>query len=291
MGTQNIQLKSKDEFMAGYEPVYTPLLPGFLAAGKSTVHEAESGQKNFKRIEASGDLRGNRISPKDTTIKRAAAVIASKAFKLYFYANQFVNSQLQSNTQVDDAMAQILDAHFQHADEIFVNGDGTSDADVINNGLLFSGDSNYVKNTSYEVPAASQLLSLHAKVCEVALDAAKVAGAKSIIFYGSNILPLFTGLHSSSGRAFRASLQEALDGIGEFSMTSLPSEITPSGQNGFLVVNRDKIHVHTVPLPQILARDVDQRNMEVWGNFLMGSSMLEVLAYRGVIRQPLTLGV
>lgn len=289
MGTQNIQLKSIDEFLAGYNPIYSPILPGFLTGGKSTIMPAEAGITNFKRIEASGDLRGNRISPKDTSIKRAAAILASKTFKQYFYANQFVNSTLQRADQVDDAMAQILDAHFKHADEIMVTGDGTTDSDVLNNGLLFSLDSNYTKNVSSEVPTSERLAAFHALVMSVALDANKVSGAKSIMYYGSNILPLYTGIHSGSGRAVNAALQEALDALGDFSQMVLPSEITPSGQNGFLIVNRDQIHTHTVPLPQILSRGVDERSMEVWGNFLTGSNMIEVLAKGGIIRQPLTL--
>jgi hypothetical protein len=68
----------------------------------------------------------------------------------------------------------------------------------------------------------------------------------------------------------------------------LPSEVTPLGANGFMIVNLDQVLLHYTTFPKLADQGVDGRSMEVWHNFIMGSAMVEVLAYKGIIRQPHT---
>ncbi len=289
MPTNLITLKTVDQFMAGFQPIYTPVYGLLLLNGKATKYEVEVGEVTQRRLDTIGDIRNKRLSPKDTEIKQIAVGDATKTFKKYFMGSQFVLSQFQNAEGIDDVTAQVLDEHNRQYDELVFNGEGTTVGTQINNGLYLSSDPNYVLETSAEVASGGndpRLLSLHGKVMTNADKANRVAGRKVVVFYGSNILPLVNGLYTS-GKAFRASLQEALGN--DYSILSLPSDTALNSGHGWMIVNVDQVKYHYTALPQLLKRGINDEKGYAWSNFLMGSSMVEVLALGGIIRQPATL--
>ena len=287
MSTNKLVLKSVDEFMADYKPTYQPIFPLFL--GNSQQYNEEVGVMNFKRLEAVGDIRQKHILPKDTDIKQIAVVEKSKVFKKYFLANQFTQSALQAQDRVDDVVRQVLDEHNKQMDEMLISGEGTSNSDVINNGLFWSGDSNLVVNGSAELDTDADTggaIGLHAKVLEQAELANSVAGRKLIVFYGSNIIPIVNGLFQSNPMSVKKVIQESL-GAG-YSTINLPSSITPASNHGFMIINMDQIKLHYSVLPSLKSQGVNEEKMYSWHNFLMGSSMIEILASGAITKQPLT---
>jgi len=286
--TNKIVLRDVDQFMADYKPKYNPLYSLFL--GQSQQYSEEVGQLNFKRLEAVGDIRGHHITPKDTDIKQIAVKEGSKTFKKYFIANQFTQSSLQDQSRTEDVVRQVLDEHQKQFDEIFVLGEGTSNSDVYNNGLFWSGDSNLVVNGSAELDTDADpngALALHAKVMEVAESANAVDGEKIVIYYGSNIVPIANGRFSASARSVRQVIDESL-GAGYKRSINLMSNLTPDSNHGFMIVNLSQVKLHYTSLPQLKAQGVNEEKMYSWHNFLMGSCMLELLASGAVIKQPLT---
>lgn len=284
--TNKLQLKDVDQFMADYVPVYQPLYPLFM--GKSQSYSQEVGKINFKRLEAVGDIRAHHVTPKDTEIKQIGVVEKSKTFKKYFLANQYVQSNLQDQGQNEDVIKQVLDEHQKHMDDLFLLGEGTSDSNVVNNGLFWSGDSNHTTESSVEIDTdADSLIDLHAKVLQNAEDADQIAGRKVVIFYGSSILPLFDGVYAASSQPFKRVLGEVLGA--NYSMVKMPNAVTPSGANGWIIANLDQVKLHYTALPSLKAQGVNEEKMYSWHNFLMGSCMLEVLANGGIIKQPATL--
>lgn len=286
--TNKVVLRSVDQFMADFVPVYQPLYPLFLR--NSQQYSEEVGQLNFKRLEAIGDIRAAHITPKDTDMKQIAVKEGSKTFKKYFLARQFVQSTLQDQTRTDDVTRQVLDEHNKHMDEIFVKGEGTQNSDVINNGLFWSGDSNLVVNGSAELDTdadAGGAIALHAKVMEQAEIANTVAGQKVVIFYGANIVPIANGLFASQPRSVKQTIQESLGG-GYAPCINLLSNLTPASNHGFMIVNLDQVKLHYTTLPKLAAQGVNEEKMYSWHNFLMGSCMLEILASGAIIKQPLT---
>lgn len=284
MGTNKIVLRTIDEIMADYTPVYKPIYP--LLLGKSQQYTEEVGKITFKRLETVGDVRAHHVLPKDTEIREVQVKENSKAFKKYFLANEFAQSALQDSAQVEDVIRQVLDEHQRQMDEIVLLGEGTSDSTMINNGLFWSGDSNYVlEGTDAEIFLDdSPLMAMHNAVIASAIKADLVAGRKLIIFYGTDVLPLFRGLHESYPTAFKATLADVLGS--NFSFAEMPADVTPASADGWIVVNLDQVKMHYTSLPGIHAQGVDERKMEVWTRFLMGSSMVDVLALNGIVRQP-----
>lgn len=283
--TNKIVLRSVDEFMADYQPIYQPLYP--LLLGNSQSYTSEVGKLNFKRMEAVSDIRAKHVTPKDTEMQQIGAKESSKSFKKYFLANQFVRSQLQDGQQDEDIIKQVLDEHQLQMDEIALLGEGTSDGTVVNNGLFYSGDAYHTTESSTEVAHASdRLIDLHASIMANTFKADQVSGRKAIVFYGSTALQELDSIYSASGRAFRASLSEALGA--NYSIVKMPTRVTPDSVNGWIIVNLDQVKFHYTVLPQLRAQGVNEEKMYTWHNFIMGSCMVECLAQDAIIRQPAT---
>jgi hypothetical protein len=284
--TNKVVLRAVDEFMADYVPVYQPIYPLFM--GKAQSYSEEVGKLTFKRLEAVGDIRGKHITPKDTEIRQIGVKESSKVFKKYFLANQFVQSALQEQSRTEDVIAQVLDEHQKQMDELFLLGEGTSNSTMINNGLFWSGDSNYTLENSATVDGdgVDPLIDLHAKVLQSAEAADQISGRKVIMFYGSTILPYFDGVYAASSMPFKKILGEVLGS--NYSLLKMPSAVTPNSANGWIVANLDQVKLHYTALPQLKDQGVNSEKMYSWHNFLMGSCMLEVLASGGIIRQPAT---
>jgi hypothetical protein len=283
--TNKIVLRDADQLMADYVSKYQPLYPLFMQGGVS--YPMEVGKLNFKRMEAVGDIRSKHITPKDTHIHQLGAVEKSKSYKQYPLASQFVQSNFQDTRQNEDLVKQFLDEQEKQFDELFLLGDGTASNNVVNNGLFWSGDANWVENSSAEIDTdADQLIGLHAKVLEVAEDADLVSGRKIILFYGDTVMAAYNSVYAASSRAFKAVLREALEK--NFSLGRIPAAITPAGAAGFIIANLDQVKMHHQGVPKLLAQGVNEEKMHTWHNFVMGSTMLEVLASGSVIKQPLT---
>lgn len=285
--TNKVALKTVEEFMADYMPVYQPLFALFL--GKSQAYSEEVGTIDFKRVDTVGDIRAKHITPKDTEIKQIGVAEGKKTFKKYFLANQFIQSLLQDPRGNQDVIAQVLDEHNKQADDLLLLGEGTSAGTVVNNGLFWSGDANYLLENSVAVAAgtaADHLKDMHTKIMASAAKADDIAGRKVLIVYGATACAKFDSLYANTDAPFKKVLAEVL---GEnYTLVKLPSAVTPDSANGWIIANLDQIKLHYVVLPQLKAQGVNEEKMYSWHNFLLGSMMLEVLQYKAIIRQPVT---
>lgn len=287
MNTGKISLRTVEEFMADYVPVYQPVYPLFM--GKSQAYSEEVGTVDFKRVNTVGDIRARHITPKDTEIKQIAVNEAKKTLKKYFLANQFVISNLQDKRGLEDIVAQVLDEHQKQMDDLFLLGEGSSNSTMINNGLFWSNDSNYDLKSSAEVAAGTasdHLKDMHTKIMASVSEADDVAGRKILMVYGSTATSKFDSLYANTDAPFKRVLGEVLGA--NYSLVKMPSAVTPNSANGWIVANLDQVKLHYTALPSLKAQGVNEEKMYTWHNFLMGSCMLEVLAQKAVIRQPVT---
>lgn len=286
MGTNKIVLRTAEEFLSDYVPTYQPIYPLFL--GNSQQYAQEVGSLSFKRAEAVGDIRARKITPKDTVIQQIGSKESSKTFKKGFLATQFVQSTFQDRQGVEDVFRQVMDEMQKQMDDLLLLGEGTADNNVENNGLFWSGDSNHTTESSVEIASGTgRLADFHTKIMANVQTADTVAGNKLIIFYGSNILPLYNGIYADGSKPFKTVLSEVLGP--NYSHMALPAAVTPSSSHGWLVVNRNMVKLNYTKIPGIHAQGVDERHNEVWANFAVGNCMLDVQALNAVIKQPTTL--
>jgi hypothetical protein len=286
MSTNKVQLRTIEQFMADYTPVYAPIYSLFL--GRSQAYSEEVGQMTFKRLNAVGDIRTKHITPKDTEIRQISVSEASKTFKKYFLANQYQQSSLQERGQIEDVVRQVLDEHQKHMDELFLLGEGTSSSNMLNNGLFWSNDPNWSEEspTTVDGDGVDPLISLHANVLQTVQAAESVSGRKTILFYGEDILPLFDGVYAASSIPFKSVLQQVL-GSG-YTVGKIPAAITPESSHGWILANYDQCKLHYTALPSLKDQGLNDEKMYAWFNFMMGSCMLDVTAQGGVIKQPAT---
>ncbi len=276
--TNKVALRTIEEFMSGYTPVYQPIYP--LLLGKSQSYSEEVGKIDFKRANTIGDIRAKHITPKDTEIRQLSFNEGTKSFKKYFLANQFQISALQDQKGVEDVVSQVLDEHQKQMDELILLGEGTSTSTMLNNGLFWSNDPNYNLLTSDET--LTDAAALHTSVMATMEVANQVAGKKAIIFYGTECLPIFDSLHDTAPIPFKKTLAEVAP---DYSILKLPAAICPASEDGWMIVNLDQVKLHYTALPSLKDQGVNDEKMYAWFNFLMGSSMLEVLCPNGIIRQ------
>ena len=285
--TNKIAVKTVDEFMAGYVPVYQPILPLFLGKAKQYVEQV--GTATVKRLDAVGDIRNRHLNPKDTEIKQIVSKLSSKVYKKYFLAGQYVESNFQDQEGLNDVVSQVLDEHNKHQDDLLFLGEGTSATTMVNNGLFWSDDANYVLESSAAVAAgtaADHLADMHTKIMATATKANKVAGRKVLFVYGETAIGKLSAVYSSSPVVFKKVLADALGA--NWSIVEVPSDVALGSVNGWIAVNMDQVQLHYTALPQLSAQGVNEEKMHSWHNFIMGSTMLEVLALYGIVRQPVT---
>lgn len=285
MSTNKIVLRSVEQFMSDYTPIYQPIYPLFL--GKSQQYAAEVGKLDFRRVQTVGDIRAKHLTPKDTEIRQVAVMEGKKTFKKYFLANQFQLSQYQDRQGVEEIVAQVLDEHQVQTDELFLLGEGSTPGTQINNGLFLSSDANYTLEGSSEIPTTNRLHEFFTRVTTTASKADQVAGRKVILFYG-NVKPLLRSLFPNSDTLVKTVLAAALGP--NYSIVEVP-DAPLSGVNGWIVANMDQVKTHYTAFPQLLDQGDNREKMYLWFNFMLGSMMLEVLAKDAVIRQPTTLAV
>ena len=284
--TNLIALRTVTEFLSDYTPSYNPIMPLFMDNAKQ--YPVEVGQADFKRASAVGDLRGRVITPKDTEIFQIGASMGQKSFKRYFFGAQFIQSELQSREGYEGVVAEVLDEHNKQNDELFLTGDGTSAGTVLNNGLFWSADPNYVLNGSDAIAAGTDgthLSDLYSTMVSLIETANEVDGQKLVMVYGSAMIGKFNGLFAASDTPFSEVVSKALPAV---SFAKMPASITPAGTNGMIIVNLSKTKLHYTLLPTVKGQGINEEKQYAWTNFLMGSSMLEVLAPGAVTRQPFT---
>lgn len=282
--TNKIALRTVEEFMSDYVPVYQPIYPLFL--GKSQQYAQEVGKRDFRRVQAVGDIRGDIITPKDSHIKQIAVMEGKKSYKSYFRANQFILSQFQDRQGVEEVVAQVLDEHQIQTDEIFLTGEGTSGSDVLNNGLFYSADANYTLETTVSsISATDRARLVYAAIQGNIAKAKQLAGRKVVLLYGATTKSVFNSLLASSDKSLSEVLKASAQDV---SFVEIPDSPTPSATEGWIVANLDQCKLHYNSLPQLLAQGNNEEKMHLWFNFLEGSMMLEVLAKNGIIRQPVT---
>lgn len=285
MATNKLIVNSTEEFMAAYRPKYNPLYGLLLARSKQ--YPLEMGSVKMTKSTAVGDIRAKRITPKDNILSQITVSSGSKSFKKYAFGNQYIQSEFQEAGDIDGIVAQVLDEHQKQFDEITLLGDGTAANNVINNGLYWSGDANYVLNSSAAISASPNAqTSLYAKIQEVLSAAREVSGPKAIVLYGATTLSTYDSLMPDAETSFKSVLKDGLE-VSE-TVIRMPKDITPSSSNGFIVISLDEVMFHYLTLPKVLNNGVNEEKLHSWHNFVIGSSMVEVEAPGAIIRQPLT---
>lgn len=292
MPTNKIALRTTSEVMSDYQPRYQPIYP--LLMGNSQQFSEDVGQVEFRRVTTVGDIRAHHYTPKDTVIRQIAVSEGKKTFKKYFLANQYIESTLQTREDLETTVGEVLDEHQKQADELVLFGEGTAANNVANNGLYWSGDSNYTLEESTEIDPTTDngLIEFHNAIMTDVAKANSLAGRKLLLFYGTAATSRFNGLYSTNVTPFKRVLSDVLNGgggNGQYTFAEMPTDITPAASHGYMIINLDRIRLLYVKLPGLMDQGVNDEKLYAWFNFLMGSFMVDVTTKNGIIRRPITI--
>ena len=284
--TNKVALRTAEEFMQDYKPTYKSLYP--LLMKNSQAYPQVVGQLDFRRATTVGDIRAKRILPKDTNIHQIAVAEGKKTFKKYFNAAQFIQSKFQDQQGNEDIIKEVLDENEKLQDELMLFGEGTSNSNMLNNGVYYSNDPNYVLENSVEVQKAStdyHLPDLHTKIMATIAKADLIDGEKVLVLYGEDTCAKFDSLYANSDAPFKRVLADVAEG---WSFLKMPADVTPADAEGWIAINLDQIKTNYTVFPSLIGQGVNEEKMHSWHNFLMGSMMVEVRVLKGIIRQPVT---
>lgn len=283
--TNKIVLPTAEEFMGGYIPTYAAIYGVFL--GNSFGHNVEVGQANFKEMTTVGDIRAKRITPKDNVIKQVNAKEDVFSFKKYFFANQYLTSSLQGSEGAADVAAMVLDEHHVQADDLLLNGDGTSSADILNDGLLISKSSKYVLESQATVALSDQLHKFFTAIMTTAAKANNISGQKVLFLYGTKTKALYNSLFPNSDQPVKEVLMKSLGAnYAIVEIPDAPQSNKATIDEGWVIANLTQTKLHYVKLPSLFSQGVNDEKMHIWMNFLMGSMALELKASGAIIHQP-----
>lgn len=281
--TNKIVLRSIEQFLADFTPSYAPIMPLFMENAQQ--YAVEVGTADFKRATTVGDIRNRLYTPKDTELHQIQSNEFKKTFKKYFLASQYVQSNLQDRRGYETVVAEVLDEHNIQNDELML---GNS----INSGLFTSSDANYVTNGSYEVQKdanGNHLADMYAKIIDELENVSNVSGRKLVMLYGANVITKFNSMFPSTNIPFAKAIADGTADFGDdVSFAKMPKQITPASSHGFLIITVPKVKLHYTTLPGIRSQGVNDEKEYAWTNFLMGSSMVDVLAKGAITKQTLT---
>lgn len=284
--TNKIALRTAEEFMSDYVPTYKALYP--LLMKNAQAYPQIVGELSFRRATTVGDIRAKRITPKDTHIHQIAVAEGKKTFKKYFDAAQYRQSKFQDSEGNEDIIKEVLDENEKLQDELAAFGEGTSGANVLNNGWFYSSDANFTLENSKEVKKASagyHLPDLHTQMMVTINKANLIDGEKVMVIYGADMCAKFDSLYANSDAPFKRVLGEVAEG---WTFLKMPEQITPVSVNGWVAINLDQIKVNYTVFPSLIGQGMNEEAMHTWHNFLLGSMMIEVKVKDGIIRQPVT---
>jgi hypothetical protein len=155
---------------------------------------------------------------------------------------------LQDPRGIEDVVGQVLDEHQKQADDLLLLGEGTSNSTMINNGLYLvetiQTTLSKAQSKSRKAPTPITCRTCTLKLLQRNCLRCSVSGRKVVIFYGSTMLAKVSGIYLNSSQPFKKVLADALGP--NYSIVELPSAVTPSGANGFIIANYDQSNCTTL---------------------------------------------
>lgn len=279
-GTNKPILRSSEEFASNYTPVYPAVYPMFLSGAHSKPYERIEGTQNVKGVEAIGDMLAKKFSSKDTLIHQLHGKDKTFTFDKNFWLAEYKTGINQSSEGDPELVNEFLDNQNVLLDQLLMFGDEG------NQGLYTNNSSNFVTEGAIGSIDDSDKNAFFEAIMATAEEADKMAGSKILMPFGTVTRKLWrAGLFSTGQASVKGNLMQALGS--EYTPMAMPQQITPNGEEGWLVINMNKIRVHNHGAPWMEpGEDAPRRSRYV--HFLLGSVGVELLAKGAIIKQVVT---
>lgn len=278
-------LKTTEEYLRAVQLSYSPIS---LAIARQVKHEMTNDVKViFKRLDVERDnIVAQNLTMGQTEVSAIKANETQKVFNKYVKGAKITQSVYNFNfNRIPELVSKIIRGYSMIFDTITLYGDG------LNNGILTNNDVNNVVNGSVELDATADIMALANQVVDVISGLKQqvreyTASTNVLVYvYGGQLVRLLDKI-TYNGATIREIIEKEWP---EATFVVIPEIVLTENSMGFKVFSQDLVTLNYTRLPIMSENGYNPEDKYFWGNFELGSTMVDIEEKGAGIEQPITI--
>lgn len=278
-------LKTTEEYLRAVQLSYSPIS---LAIARQVKHDMTNDVKViFKRLDVERDnIVAQNLTMGQTEVSAIKANETQKVFNKYVKGAKITQSVYNFNfNRIPELVSKIIRGYSMIFDTITLYGDG------LNNGILTTDDVNNVVNDSVELDATADIMALANQVVDVISGLKQqvreyTASTNVLVYvYGGQLVRLLDKI-TYNGATIREIIEKEWP---EATFVVIPEIVLTGSSMGFKVFSQDLVTLNYTRLPIMSENGYNPEDKYFWGNFELGSTMVDIEEKGAGIEQPITI--
>lgn len=278
-------LKTTEEYLIAVQLSYSPIS---LAIARQVKHDMTNDVKViFKRLDVERDnIVAQNLTMGQTEVSAIKANETQKVFNKYVKGAKITQSVYNFNfNRIPELVSKIIRGYSMIFDTITLYGDGQ------NNGILTTDDVNNVVNDSVELDATADIMALANQVVDVISGLKQqvreyTASTNVLVYvYGGQLVRLLDKI-TYNGATIREIIEKEWP---EATFVVIPEIVLTGNSMGFKVFSQDLVTLNYTRLPIMSENGYNPEDKYFWGNFELGSTMVDIEEKGAGIEQPITI--
>lgn len=278
-------LKTTEEYLRAVQLSYSPIS---LAIARQVKHDMTNDVKViFKRLDVERDnIVAQNLTMGQTEVSAIKASETQKVFNKYVKGAKITQSVYNFNfNRIPELVSKIIRGYSMIFDTITLYGDG------LNNGILTTDDVNNVVNDSVELDATADIMALANQVVDVISGLKQqvreyTASTNVLVYvYGGQLVRLLDKI-TYNGATIREIIEKEWP---EATFVVIPEIVLTGNSMGFKVFSQDLVTLNYTRLPIMSENGYNPEDKYFWGNFELGSTMVDIEEKGAGIEQPITI--
>lgn len=278
-------LKTTEEYLRAVQLSYSPIS---LAIARQVKHDMTNDVKViFKRLDVERDnIVAQNLTMGQTEVSAIKANETQKVFNKYVKGAKITQSVYNFNfNRIPELVSKIIRGYSMIFDTITLYGD------ELNNGILTTDDVNNVVNDSVELDATADIMALANQVVDVISGLKQqvreyTASTNVLVYvYGGQLVRLLDKI-TYNGATIREIIEKEWP---EATFVVIPEIVLTRNSMGFKVFSQDLVTLNYTRLPIMSENGYNPEDKYFWGNFELGSTMVDIEEKGAGIEQPITI--
>lgn len=278
-------LKTTEEYLRAVQLSYSPIS---LAIARQVKHDMTNDVKViFKRLDVERDnIVAQNLTMGQTEVSAIKANETQKVFNKYVKGAKITQSVYNFNfNRIPELVSKIIRGYSMIFDTITLYGDG------LNNGILTTDDVNNVVNDSVELDATADIMALANQVVDVISGLKQqvreyTASTNVLVYvYGGQLVRLLDKI-TYNGATIREIIEKEWP---EATFVVIPEIVLTENSMGFKVFSQDLVTLNYTRLPIMSENGYNPEDKYFWGNFELGSTMVDIEEKGAGIEQPIAI--
>lgn len=278
-------LKTTEEYLRAVQLSYSPIS---LAIARQVKHDMTNDVKViFKRLDVERDnIVAQNLTMGQTEVSAIKANETQKVFNKYVKGAKITQSVYNFNfNRIPELVSKIIRGYSMIFDTITLYGDG------LNNGILTTDDVNNVVNDSVELDATADIMALANQVVDVISGLKQqvreyTASTNVLVYvYGGQLVRLLDKI-TYNGATIREIIEKEWP---EATFVVIPEIVLTGKSMGFKVFSQNLVTLNYTRLPIMSENGYNPEDKYFWGNFELGSTMVDIEEKGAGIEQPIAI--